>query len=149
VEEIGTVVEEESGLRGGLGWHWLWFIPLCVLVLLLIELHTVRLAFNLLMLAWERWSWLVLVSPSAAFCGSVIAFSVTFPLNGLGVIAFLVAERQQWRWVFLITAVILLLPVVTDTLVWGSFPFTFDDRGVARIRMIPFIPWPSRGYLEF
>jgi hypothetical protein len=149
--QLYEMVGEASGLprRLGLGWHWLWFIPLCVLVLLLIELHTVVLAFNLSKLAWERWSWGVLVSPSSAFCLSVIAFSVTFPLYSLGLIGFLVAERQQWRWVLLIAVVILLLPVVTDTLLWGSFPLTFDNQGVARLRLIPFIPWPSGDYLEF
>src|SRR5262245_15246465 len=102
------MVREASGLprRLGLGWHWLWFIPLCVLVLLFIELHTVGLGFSLLKLAWERWllvspsrAFLLWVSPSWAFCLSVIMFSVTFPLYGLGVIGFLVAERHKWRWV--------------------------------------------------
>jgi hypothetical protein len=145
------MVEEVSGLprRVGLGWHWLWFIPICIWVLLFIELHTVGLGFNLLKLAWERWSWVVLLSPSGAFFLSVISFSVTFPLFGLGVIGFLVAARQKWRWVLLIAAVILLLPVVTDTLLWGSFPLTFDSQGVARLRMIPFIPWPSGNFGEF
>jgi len=44
---------------------------------------------------------------------------------------------------------ILLSPIVTDTLIWGSFPLTFDNEGVARLRIIPFIPWPSGDYLEF
>jgi hypothetical protein len=130
----------------GLGWHWLWFVPFSALLLLLIERRMVVYAITALMAGWERWTWAVLLSPSAAFCWSVIAFSVAFPLYAITAIAALVAKRQKWRWVILLTVVILLLPLVTDTLIWGSFPLTFDDAGVARLRMIPFIPWPSGGY---
>jgi hypothetical protein len=132
-----------------LGWHWLWFVPLCVLVLLLVERHTILFGFVALKLAWQRWSWGVVISPSADFCLSVIGFSVIFPLYGLGTIGLLVAARQQWRWVLLMTALMLLLPIVTDLLIWGSFPLTFDNEGVARLRMIPFIPWPSGAFGEF
>jgi hypothetical protein len=80
-----------------LGWHWFWFLPLCVLVLLLIERHTVVFGLVVLKLAWQRWDWGVLTSPSAGFCLGVIAFSVVFPLYGLGIIGLLVAARQQWQ----------------------------------------------------
>lgn len=132
----------------GLAGHWLWFVPLCVLVLLLVERHTVLLGYEALELAWQRWSWGVVISPSADFCLSVIAFSVIFPLYGLVTMGLLVAARQQWRWVLLMTALIVLLPTVTDLLIWGSFPFTFDTEGVARLRIIPFIPWPSGEFGE-
>jgi len=135
--------------RLGLGWHWLWFAPLCVIVLLVIEWHTLGLGFTVLKIVWQRWSWGVLISPSAAFCLGVIAFSVAFPLYGMTTIGLLVAERQQWHWTILLVAMILLSPIVTDTLIWGSFPLTFDNEGVARLRIIPFIPWPSGDYLEF
>ena len=132
-----------------LGWHWFWFLPLCVLVLLLIERHMVAFGLAVLKFAWQRWDWGVLFSPSAAFCWGVIVASVAFPLYGLGIIGLLVAERQQWRWILLLVVMILLLPFVTDTLIWGSFPLTFDNQGAAWMRQIPFIPWPSGGYLEF
>jgi len=136
----------------GLGWHWLWFVPLCALLLLVVERHMVVFGFTALRAAWERWTWGVLFSPSAVFCWGVIAFSITFPLFGMGMIGVLVAERQQphrWLWAILVIVVILLLPVVTDILIWGSFPLTFDNSGVARLRMIPFIPWPSGDFGEF
>ena len=91
----------------------------------------------------------MLFSPSAAFCWGVIAFSIAFPLYGMSTIGALVAARQQWRWVVLLVVVIVLLPLVTDILMWGSFPLTFDNAGVARLRMIPFIPWPSGDYGDF
>lgn len=59
-----------------LRWHWLWFIPLCLLVLLLVELHTMHLAFAVLKLGYQRWDWGGLISPSAAFCLTVIAISI-------------------------------------------------------------------------
>lgn len=133
----------------GLGLHWLWFAPFCLLVILLVERHTVVYGFFALKLAWQRWSWAVWFSPSWAFCLGVISFSATFPLFGIGAIGALVASRQQWRWIILLAAVILSFPIVTDFLIWGSFPLTFDNEGVARLRIIPFIPWPSGSYEEF
>ena len=144
-----TVTEKTEQRWLFLGWHWFWFLPLCVLVLLLIEWHTVAFGFGVLKLAWQRWDWGVLISPSAASCLSVIWFSLVFPLYGLGAIGSLVASRQQWRWILLFAVMILLLPFVTDTLIWGSFPLTFDNQGLERLRRIPFIPWPSGDYLEF
>jgi hypothetical protein len=38
-----------------LGWHWLF--PLCLLVLLLVELHTVHMAFSAISLGRRRWDW--------------------------------------------------------------------------------------------
>jgi hypothetical protein len=139
-------MEKTERHRLGSGWHWLWFLPLCLLVLVLVERHMLVYSFVALKAAWQRWSWGVVISPSAAFCLSVIMFSVLFPLYGLNAVRLLVSERVQWRWTFLLIAVILLLPFVTDVLIWGSFPLTYDDEGVARLRMIPFIPWPSGGY---
>ena len=135
--------------RLGPGWHWLWFVPLCALLLLIVERHMVVFGFTALRAAWERWTWAVLFSPSAAFCWGVIAFSVAFPLYAMGTIGALVAVRRQWHWVILLAVVVLLPPLVTDILIWGSFPLAFDNAGVARLRMIPFIPWPSGDYGDF
>jgi hypothetical protein len=81
-------------------------------------------------------------------------FSVVFPLYGLGIVGFLVAGRavisiRHLLAMLLFIAVILLFPIVTDFLIWGSFPLTYDNEGVARLRMIPFIPWPTGGYGVF
>jgi hypothetical protein len=135
--------------RLALGWHWLWFIPFCLVVLSIVERHTITWAFEALQLAWERWFWGTMISPSAIFCLSVIFASVVWPLYGLGLVANLAATRQQWRWVFLIAGAILLLPIVTDFLIWGSFPLVIDHEGFIRLRMIPFIPWPSSQFGEY
>jgi hypothetical protein len=132
-----------------LGWHWLWFVPLCLSVLLLAERHTVLFGLSLTNLAWHRWSWGALFSPSAAFCLSVILFSVFVPLRILLVVYLLVLAKQPWSWVIFLSLAVLVLPSLTDFLIWGSFPFTIDSEGVARLRMIPFLPWPDGSYLEF
>jgi hypothetical protein len=134
--------------RLGLGWHWLWFLPLCVVVLSLVEWHMIHYALAFLKLGWQRWTWGSLISPSADFCVTVMAASVVLPVFGLVFVAVLVAARQRWRYLVLLIVGIFLLPFITDTFMWGSFPFIFDDAGVARLRMIPFIPWPSGRYLE-
>jgi hypothetical protein len=132
-----------------LGWHWLWFIPLCLLVLLVVELHAVHLVLAALKLGRQRWDWGGLFSPSAWLCANILWFSVVAPLVGLAAIAFLVKSRnefntkQRWLYSVLLVIVIFVFPFVTDALISGSFPFIIDDDGVSRLRMIPFIPWPS------
>jgi len=60
---------------------------------------------------------------------------VVWPVAGLVIVALLVAERQRWHYLILLIVVIFLVPFITDALMWGSFPFIFDDAGVARLRM--------------
>jgi hypothetical protein len=141
--------EDRGNRRLGLWWHLVWFLPICVLVLVLVERHTMIYAFAIFGLGWERWSWGALFSPSAFFCLHAIAASVIWPTFGLGSVALLVAARQPWRYSLLLILGIFLLPFVAEALMWGSFPFIFDDHGVARLRMIPFIPWPSGHYGEY
>jgi hypothetical protein len=69
--------------------------------------------------------------------------SILWPVLGAGSVAALVAARQRWRYVVLLIIGIFMIPFATDALMWGSFSFIFDDVGVARLRLIPFIPWPS------
>src|SRR5215470_8185849 len=102
VSEANVSAEDPSNRRVGLGWHWLWFLPICVLVLALVERHTITYAFAILKLGWQRWSWGVLFSPSAFFCLHVIAASVIWPIFGLVSVALLVATRRPWRYSLLL-----------------------------------------------
>jgi hypothetical protein len=146
---------QDSSGKQRLGWHWLWFLPLCVLVLWGVERHTVTYGFAILKLGYQRWSWGALLSPSAAFCLGVIEISVDWPLRGLWLIALLITSanelkaRQRWLYSVLLIVVIFLLPIIADALIWGSFPFVIDDEGVSRLRMIPFIPWPWGRFGEY
>lgn len=138
-----------------LGWNWLWFFPLCMAVLLLAERHTVLHALRLGKLAYQRWSWGALFSPSAYFCLCVILASVYWPIQGLRFAALIVTSDdvvetpRRYFWVFLLAVAILLLPFVSDALTWGSFPFNVDNAGIERLRMIPFIPWPDGHFGDY
>lgn len=148
---------EASPSEQRLCWHWVWFLPLCVMVLSLVERHTVTYGFAILKLGYERWSWGIFLSPSAHFCLQVLAASISLPLLGLVFVAFVVKNpadwnlkaRQRWLYSVLLIVGIFLLPFIAEALMWGSFPFTFDDQGVSRLRMIPFIPWPSADFGEY
>lgn len=76
-------MELEAVERRPSRWHLLWLIPVCVLVFLFVEQHTIPLAWQILKLAKERWVWAVLFSPSAYFCCTVMVASVTWPYQGL------------------------------------------------------------------
>ena len=135
--------------------NWLWFLPLCIAVLFFVEGHTVPLAWQLLKLGHRRWTWGALFSPSAYFCLGVIAASIFWPIQALTIVSSIVTAvdphnpRGRFVRAFVIVFLIFLLPVITDALLWGSFPFTFDRNGIARLRMIPFIPWPSGNFGEY
>jgi hypothetical protein len=137
-------------------WNWLWFGPVAALILAPVEWHTVRDAFMLLQLWWHRWRWLAWVSPSAGFCLSAMFASVLLPIQGVlfatvllfdpNSIAATSARRKTLT--LLVLVAVLLLPLLTDALIWGSFPLTFE-RGAWRVRMIPFFPWPDRPYGDY
>jgi hypothetical protein len=69
--------DDSRGRR--LGWHWLWFGPICVAML-------------------YRWSWGALLSPSAFFCLIVMATSIFWPIQGLALTAsFVTADDEMPR----------------------------------------------------
>jgi hypothetical protein len=138
---------QESAANQRFGWHWAWYLPISVLVLLLVERHTVIYAIEVAKMTYRRWDWGALISPSAAICDAVVATSVALPILGILLIPSLVKTKRSGSAALLLIA-IFLLPFVTDTLIWGSFPFIIDDDGISRLRMIPFIPWPSGNYGE-
>jgi hypothetical protein len=139
-----------------LGWNWLWFLPLCIAVLIFVEGYTVPFAWQLLKLGYRRWTWGALFSPSAYFFLSVLMVAVFSPLEGLLIVSAVVrAEsygltgKRRYFYASAIIIFIFLVPLLTDALAWGSFPFTYDNHGDGRLRMIPFIPWPSGRFREY
>lgn len=146
-------MSDQSDSEKRLGWHWLWFAPLCAMVLFFVEGHTAPNAFRLLKLGYQRWSWGGLISPSTFFCLSMIAASVCFPVQWLVIAAGLIMEcrdiPRRRIYITLIVAAIFVLPFVTDFLIWGSFPFNIDNNRISRLRMIPFIPWPDGHFGEY
>lgn len=129
-------------------WHWLWLVPVLLVVVCVPEYHTVLVAKDVLGVYWDRWSWGVLLSPSNSFFLMAVGNSVWMPIGfSLATLLSMTREPPTWQRVslFLFGCFLLLnLPYLTDTLIWGSFPFFFDEHNVGRVRMIPFIPWPNR-----
>jgi hypothetical protein len=132
-------------------WHLFWFIPLCVFVFLFVEQHTISLDWQLFKLAKHRWSWMLLVSPSAWFCWGIMLAAIIWPLQGLvlafGLMKMPLSEirslKKQIGLALLLAAAVLFMPIVWDFLLWGSFPLPIDNNGAYRLRFIPFLPWPD------
>src|SRR5271166_6161972 len=108
--------EEFSGKRR-LGWHWLWYLPLCLVVLLVVELHTIQFAIGLLKLSYQRWTWGVLLAPSAVFCAFVVIYTFYWPFLGLWLIALLLnsgdelSSKKRLLYSVLIVVGTFLLPI--------------------------------------
>ena len=136
--------------RGGIGYHWIWFGFLAALVLLYTEQHAV--AFNLIVLKAlrQRWNWGGLFSPSAYLCYSAMLYSFVLPIQWVvlakGILQHRALAPRRVLFAAGLLLLVLLVPLITDTVIWGSFPFTYDTAGVGRLRLIPFIPWPTGGY---
>jgi len=143
------MAEDSPKELSGIGWNWLWFGPAILFVLIATERHTIPYAWMIVKLYIKRWHWIGVISPSAGLCFAVLITSVTVPFIGVLQACEWLADRSQSKRVIrvmILLIFILILPFITDTLVWGSFPFTYDDAGYGHIRFIPFIPWPSGGY---
>jgi hypothetical protein len=122
------------------------------------EVHTVTYALIVASLAWHRWDWGGLISPSAYLCWAVLLWSVFGPLMFAGVGWSSLRARSWLRsgddpaelgpsylaGALFCLAMIFAVPYIADFLIWGTFPFTFDQAGAGYLRVIPFFPWPSR-----
>ena len=151
-KKVFALRSEISEIR--IGWNWFWFAPLSLFLLYFVETHTIPFAVITLKLFINRWDWGGLISPSAWICLSSIIASITYPFYGvffawasLGSGSKTAKERYIKAVVALF--IVAILPAITDTLIWGSFPFTFDAAGIGRLRIIPFLPWPTGGYMAF
>lgn len=136
-----------------IGWNWLWFAPLGLFLLFFVETHTIPLAIFSIRLLIRRWDWGALLSPSAALFLSAVIGSVTYPVYCLILALTSLGNRyeKKKRYLHAVIALAILaaLPLITDTLIWGSFPFVFDAAGVGHLRLLPFFPWPNGGYMTF
>jgi hypothetical protein len=133
-----------------LGWNRLWFLPLCIAVLVVVELYQIIFDLTALGVATRRWSWSVLISPSAYFCITVMFEGLYLPIRALMLTSVTVTTHdasisagRRYLYAALLAGAIFLIPFVTQALVWGSFPFGVDNDRNIRLRMIPFIPWPE------
>lgn len=136
--------------RRGIGWHWLWFGPLCVVVLWFFETYAVAHALQVTTLFFHRWNWLVLFSLATEFFSAAVMASVQVPPAGL----MLIYWRLKGRNLSLGFVIATLVGVVgslflTDFVIWTSFPLPVDANGLGHVRMIPFLPWPDGPFGTF
>ena len=75
---------------------------------------------------------------------------VPFQLTMIIMTYFNEESGELYRRRYLLTGVtvvaIFLIPLIVECLVWGTFPFNFDAKGIGRLRLIPFFPWPDNPY---
>jgi hypothetical protein len=153
MSEIDERLVEKAATGSGIGWNAIWFVPAALYVLAATEWHVCRFAWMIVKLTLKRWHWIGIIDPSADLCFAVTVLSVTLPVQAVLSAGDWLADRTKARTrllsVIMLLFFVLALPLITDTLIWGSFPFTYDNAGYGRIRFIPFVPWPSGGYLVF
>jgi cytochrome bd-type quinol oxidase subunit 2 len=146
----------------GLKWNLLWYIPLCLTVLLLL-IRNASYDWEVIKIAHQRWVWAALVSPSAALCFGVLSLNLLIPFQlTVMVSAYFNDESEslyQKRYLLtcLTVVAIVLVPLVVEFIVWGSFPFNIDAHGNGRLRWrlqglaqrfaIP--GWPTRGVIDY
>jgi len=136
-----------------MGRHWLWFAPVTVVILWTAEWPILKGDYGAIKLFIDRWVWEVVFSPSALVFLNVVWAAAVLPILGLVAVSTVsLSQQKTWkRWLYsvLIIIGIFLIPDIAGALMWGTFPFTFDSQGNSRLRLIPFIPWPSGdfGYL--
>lgn len=106
--------------------------------------------------SWSRlfriWSWACFLSPAFYAFISVSFACVAAPLRGswhvyrstMDRVAFgLLSAFSTAVWTAGLTVAITLS---VHVLAWGLFPLEVDKTGDIRLRLIPFIPWPSRPF---
>jgi hypothetical protein len=93
----------------------------------------------------------VLLSPAAYLFFAAMTSTVLLPLywaaNAVEVMK--QGDTVAFR-VGLVAKAVLTLAVyltVLHFLAWGSMPIDYDSTGAERMRMIPFLPWPSTPFI--
>ncbi len=129
-------------------YHLLWYVPLGVWVVLYFIVPNLVSGFNNLALVFYRFSWAVLFSPStyvffaAVFTSLVLPVQLFLLIPGFferGVPMF----QRRYLWALGVVLGIAISAVLTQTIIWGSFPLPTDKYAYIHVRMIPFIPWPD------
>jgi len=120
-------------------WRWL-FISIGIPIFL------VNAGWCLLLVGhiFGQWSSAFLVSPSAYICFFALTASLLFPLKAMGEF-----RRMSLSGVISYAIALCVILLILSTVIWGSFPYGYDQQGYQRIRMIPFFPWPSLPFLSF
>ena len=130
-----------------LRWHWLWYGPAFLAAFL----------YSLMSLGWFwrqasfilEWSLPLLWSPAAYLWLIAMEEIIRAPVVWAITIQQRVRAAATLQWVELagwgtLSVYVVVRLVVAYVLAWGSFPIEFNPQGYERIRMLPFLPWPTR-----
>ena len=134
-----------------MGWNLIWYVPLCLAVLFVLwsNLHFDWVVFRT---ARARWVWAALLSPSAALCFSSLIANLLLPFQLVLLIPGLFdpgepdVYSKRYRYALMAIVGIFVIPLLVEAVVWGSFPFNYDPDGTGRLRLIPFVPWPTNPF---
>jgi hypothetical protein len=138
-----------------MGKNRIWYVFLW-LVLVAFFAPLLHLHYDVCRLELRRFTWGLFLSPSAyVFVGAMVA-TIFFPIRTLLTIpiAFVDDESNdlfKWRYRYSLLAVLLICAgeLFLLTLMWGSFPLEVDSQNYVRLRLIPFLTWPTRDFLVF
>ncbi len=132
-------------------WYAFLWILLAAFFVALLHMH-----YDVCRLELRRFSWGVLLSPSAyAFVGAMLS-TIVFPIKILLMIpvAFIDDDSNEFfkkRYDFSLLAILAICvgDFLLLTFMWGSFPLEVDSQHYVHLRFIPFFPWPARDFLTF
>ncbi len=128
--------------------HLIWYVPLATAVIFFFVIPDLLSGYESMALIVQRFSLILLISPSAyLFLGCVLA-STFLPLRLLLMIPPLFDRGAQdygerYKLSFVIVIVVVVACFILQSIRWGSFPVPADPDGTTHIRMIPFLPWPE------
>lgn len=144
------------GLRWGkMRYNLIWYIPFFLFMFMRVVVENAIVGFkNLKMVFIDNFTFGLLISPSSALYLSTIFASILVPLQLLMLIPIffdkeLETYKRRYLWTFLVT--IFAFPLATVFLqfvLWGSFPYGYDEDGAERLRLFPFFPWPKQPFWE-
>jgi hypothetical protein len=133
-------------MRGNL----LWYIPVFAFVVWYFALANARAAYENFGIVFRHWTWALLFSPSAYVFFATAVYSVFLPIHFMLFIPpFFSAEVEaatydrRYLFSFLVLVGLIVLVVVAQLVVHGSFPICWPSNGVERIRMVPLLPCPK------
>jgi hypothetical protein len=133
-----------------MGWHLLWYLPLAIAIFFLVFLFDLVQGFRYTGILLSHWTWMLLLSPSAAAWFGATLVSIFMPVQVIFQIPTLFdpyeGNRDVAHWSALAVVLVMLLWVFGSwVVIWGSFPLDNATDGI-HMRMIPFVPWPSQSF---
>ena len=129
----------------------LWYIPLWLWIIIYFIIPDIIAGYHNIGLVFQRFTWAIFLSPSAAiFFSSILGSVLGPPLILLLIPLFFYRDNPAYRYRYLWSIVTVLGIVVSmfilQIIIWGSFPLPVDNEGYIRLRLIPFVPWPTTTY---